>query len=140
MPDIVWHIRLQSAPHHVFALLTTDEGRGSFWAERTEEQEGVVLFHFPNGEVLRSRIIESLPPQRFSLTYFGESMVTFELEKAGDGTDLTLTESGVREDELSENRAGWVSVLLNLKARADFGVDLRNHDARLTWSDGYVDN
>jgi hypothetical protein len=36
--------------------------------------------------------------------------------------------------------AGWVSVLLGLKAAADHGVDLRNHDAARTWSQGYCDN
>jgi len=34
----------------------------------------------------------------------------------------------------------WVSVLMNLKARADHGVDLRNHDPARTWTKGYVDN
>jgi len=33
-----------------------------------------------------------------------------------------------------------VSVLLALKAVADFGVDLRNHDRRRSWTAGYVDN
>jgi hypothetical protein len=36
--------------------------------------------------------------------------------------------------------AGWVSVLLALKAAVDFGVDLRNHDPERTWSTGFVDN
>jgi hypothetical protein len=36
--------------------------------------------------------------------------------------------------------AGWVSVLLALKAAADFGIDLRNHDPARTWNKGYVDN
>ena len=39
-----------------------------------------------------------------------------------------------------ENRAGWVSVLLGLKAWADFGVDLRTHDAARSWAAGFVDN
>jgi hypothetical protein len=33
-----------------------------------------------------------------------------------------------------------VSVLLALKAAADFGVDLRNHDPARTWWQGYCDN
>jgi hypothetical protein len=40
----------------------------------------------------------------------------------------------------AEVNAGWVSVLLALKAAADHGVDLRNHDAARTWSQGYCDN
>jgi hypothetical protein len=52
------------------------------------------------------------------------------------GTDLTLVADG----DDAETRAGWVSVLLALKAASDFGVDVRNHDARRTWSQGYCDN
>jgi hypothetical protein len=37
------------------------------------------------------------------------------------------------------NLAGWVSVLLALKAAVDFGVDLRNSDPARRWEDGYVD-
>jgi hypothetical protein len=29
--------------------------------------------------------------------------------------------------------------LLALKAAADFGIDLRNHDRQRTWREGYVD-
>lgn len=36
--------------------------------------------------------------------------------------------------------AGWVSVLLALKAAVDFSVDLRNHDPGRTWDQGYADN
>jgi hypothetical protein len=36
--------------------------------------------------------------------------------------------------------AGWVSVLLALKAAADFRVDLRSHDPQRTWSQGYADD
>ena len=36
-------------------------------------------------------------------------------------------------------RVGVVSVLLALKAAADFSVDLRNRDPGRRWEDGYVD-
>ncbi len=40
----------------------------------------------------------------------------------------------------SEVKAGWVSLLMNLKAVADFKCDLRNHDLEKTWDQGYADN
>ena len=124
----------------MFALLATDEGRASFWAESASQEGNEIFFRFPNGEMLRSRVLESQPPERIVLTYFSGSVVTFELTRSDGGTDLTLSESGVPEHEVTENRAGWISVLLNLKARVDFGIDLRNHDPRRTWTDGYIDN
>jgi hypothetical protein len=68
-------------------------------------------------------------------------VTTFDLADDGaGGTDLTLTDAGVREADYAETHAGWVSVLLALKAAADHGVDLRNHDEQRTWDQGFVDN
>ncbi len=139
-PQIRWRVRLRSAPDAVFHLLATDEGRALFWAERTEQHGASIIFHFPNGETLTSQILASNPPTTFALTYFNGSRVTFELRDLSPGTELCLLEAGVPADSLADNQSGWVSVLLNLKAQADHGVDLRSHDSRRTWSDGYVDN
>lgn len=137
---IRWCLRLRARPAHVFDLLSTDVGRTSFWAERTEQRGDRLTFYFPNGEVLESRILESRPPEQFVLSYFGGSRVCFTLREADDGTDLRLEESGLPSGSVEENRAGWVSVLMNLKAQADHGVDLRNHAPECTWDAGYVDN
>lgn len=59
---------------------------------------------------------------------------------ADGGTDLLLVEEDVPAEAVEENRAGWVSVLLTLKAAADHGMDLRGHDPQRTWHQGYVDN
>lgn len=56
------------------------------------------------------------------------------------GTDLTLTDVGVPDPYHSEVIAGWVSVLMNLKAAVDFGVDLRTHDPERNWDNGYIEN
>ena len=78
-------------------------------------------------------------PSLFAFTYF-HSTVTIELESDGKGgTDLTLTNAEVPQAEYEEVCAGWLNVLLPLKAAADFGVDLRNHDPTRTWRQGYVD-
>lgn len=138
--EIVYRLRLKTSPQKVFALLATDQGRGAFWAERTEQRDDEITFYFPNGEELLSRVLESTPPTRFSLTYFNDSIVTLDLRERAGGTDLRLRETSSSASDQCENRAGWVSVLLNLKAQADHGIDLRNHDPQRTWSAGYVDN
>lgn len=138
---IRWRLHLHSPPERVHAMLATDAGRAGFWAESAVEEEGIVAFVFPNGERWRGRILEARAPHRFALEYIGGSTVTFDLEEDGSGgTDLTLLDRGVAPGEQEEVRAGWVSVLLALKARVDFGVDLRNHDPARSWSTGYVDN
>jgi len=137
---IRWLVHLRSDPQTVYELLTTDEGRSRFWAQRAEEDDGFVRFEFADGQSLTSEILERDPPWRFALSYFGGSRVTFELVSDGvGGTDLVLQEANAPESERLANLAGWVSVLLTLKALADFGVDLRNHDPARSWEQGYVD-
>lgn len=135
MPELRWRIHLASSPEAVYELLTTDEGRAQFWAESAVERDGAIEFTFPNGMQSRAAVLAAETPTRFAVEYFS-SRTTFELEPDGDGgTDLTLSADGD-----AEVLAGWVSVLLALKAAADFGVDLRNHDPGRTWWQGYCDN
>lgn len=141
-PNVIeWRLHLQAAPEVVFPLLATPEGRRRFWAESADESGGAILFRFPDGAELSSRVIACEPPRRFALEYFGGATVVFDCSPDGSGgTELSLTETGTPAADRSENIAGWVSVLLCLKAATDHGIDLRNHDPRRTWADGYVEN
>jgi hypothetical protein len=131
-----WRLHVESSPETVHFLLATDESRARFWAESTDEHDGAIAFRFPNGETYGGRVLASEAPALFELDYFG-SAARFELASDGSGgTDLTLTHG----DDHPDTRPGWVSVLLALKAIADFGVDLRNHDPARTWDQGFVDN
>jgi uncharacterized protein YndB with AHSA1/START domain len=138
---IRWRLHLASPPEEVYRLLTTDEGRSRFWAESTVEEDGVIIFHFPNGISFRGEILEQVRPSLFRVKYYGGSITTFDLSDDGaGGTDLLMTDAGVAPDDLDDVLPGWVSVLMSLKATADFGVDLRNHDPDRTWDQGFVDN
>jgi len=53
---------------------------------------------------------------------------------------LILTDTGVPTEHRTEVMAGWVSVLMSLKAAVDFGIDLRMHDPERHWDNGYVEN
>jgi uncharacterized protein YndB with AHSA1/START domain len=137
---IVWRLHLTSPPEEVYRILSTEEGCARFWAEKADERDESIFFRFPNGLEYRGRIVESSRPATFAVEYFG-SIATFRL--SGDenrGTDLTLTNEGVPQEDRAETAAGWVSVLMALKAAVDFGVDLRNHDPMRTWDQGYADN
>ncbi len=90
---------------------------------------------------MEGNILQAAPPSLFSVHYYSGSVATFELEEDGKGgTDLTLTDAGVPEQYRTEVIAGWVSVLMSLKAAVDFGVDLRTHDTNRNWDQGYVEN
>ncbi len=141
LAPIRWRLHLASPPHRVYDLLATDAGRARFWAESAVEEEGSLHFVFPGGQTWHGRILASEPPRLFQVEYYGGTLATFLLEDDGQGgTDLTLTDESVAEADHAEVLAGWVSVLMALKAAADFDADLRNHDPRRTWDEGYADN
>lgn len=141
-PNLIrWRIHLDSPPDQVHPMLSTNEGRARFWAESALETGGSIDFVFPDGQSWRGRIIQNTPPHTFSVEYFGGSVANFYLEDDGSGgTDLTLIDEGVQPQERCEVIAGWVSVLLALKAAIDFSIDLRNHDPARTWEQGFADN
>ena len=137
---IRWRVHFTSSPARVFEALTTDAGRAQYWAETAQRVEDHIRFTFPNGLTCESRIREIVPYTRFSLDYWG-SPVTFELTPDDSGgTDLVMTDLGTSDEHRLDVAAGWVSVLLAMKAAVDHGVDLRNHDAERSWDGGYVDN
>lgn len=138
-PDILWRLHLSAAPSTVFDALDSDDGRASFWAESAVESDGQIEFVFANGMRHTSSILERRRPARWVIRYFG-ARTEFALAGDGDGgTDLTLTVTDVSPGDHLEMYAGWLNVLLPLKAAVDFGVDLRNHDPGRTWDQRYVD-
>ncbi len=140
MPDIKWKLHLKSSRQKVFEFLSTSEGRKKFWAETAEEKDGFIHFCFINGQEYKSKIITSEPYSLYEIDYFGW-ILKFELIDDGSGgTDLTMTNFEVSDDEYSDVYAGWLSVLFALKGAVDFNIDLRNHDKNRTWDDLFVDN
>jgi uncharacterized protein YndB with AHSA1/START domain len=138
---IRWRLHLRSPVAQVYRALSTDDGRASFWAESAMERDGVIHFVFPNNVTWDARILQAVPPHRYAVQYYGNSIATFTLEEDGQGgTDLALTDIGVPSAYRTEVIAGWVSVLLALKAAVDFGIDLRGHDPERHWDTGYVEN
>ncbi|MDT8321369.1 MAG: hypothetical protein RQ826_12660 [Xanthomonadales bacterium] len=70
--------------------------------------------------------------------YF-DAVTTFSIDERPRATVLTV-EALPPADDFEEVLAGWVSVLLTLKAACDHGIDLRNHDREASWDQGYVEN
>jgi uncharacterized protein YndB with AHSA1/START domain len=137
--SIVWRVHFASSPDEVYEALDSDSGRASFWAESAVERHGVVRFRFINGVRFDGRILERERPHLWSVDYFS-STAQFTLRSDGaDGTDLTLSNDGVDDRDRAEVTAGWLNVLLPMKAWVDYQIDLRSHDRNRTWDHGYVD-
>ena len=136
---IRWKVLIPASASAVYDLISTDEGRARFWAESTSQTGGTIEFRFPNGLTSRETILSEEPGKRLMLTYFG-SRVTWSISEVETGCEVQVTDEGPHGGAECDTAAGWVSVLLALKAWAVYGVDLRNHDPGRTWSRGYADN
>lgn len=139
--SVEWRIYLRSPRDRVFEFLTTSEGRAKFWATSALEENGIIRFVLADGRKYRAHVIEKIYPDTFALEYF-HSLLIFRLSDYGNnhGTDLSLINKNVIEQDFTKVEAGWVSFLMSLKAAADFGVDLRNHDPLKTWDRKYIDS
>lgn len=136
---ILWRLHTASQPERIYDLLTTDAGRELFWAESSRAAGNRFTLSFQMGIEEECRVLEAVPPTRFRFTYFGSDVLVELAPDGNGGTDLTLTNRDVPDDEYEEVLPGWLNVLFPLKAAADFSVDLRNHDPSRTWRDRYVD-
>ena len=135
---VCWRLALRSPIDKAFAMLATDEGREAFWAETSRQDGNSLHLTFSMGVQTEATITACDAPERFELDYFG-APTSFHLERHDGATLLTL-EADVPEDDFIDVHAGWVSVLMALKAACDLDIDLRNHDRELSWEAGFVDN
>lgn len=137
---ICWKIHFTSTRETVYDAISTDAGRATYWAESAPEKNGLITFNIQGYQPYSGRILIRDRPVKFKLEYFG-TIVQFKLNNDGSGgTDLSLTASEVDESIRMEMAAGWVSVLMAMKAAVDHGVDLRNHSELRSWKNGYADN
>ena len=136
---IRWRLNVPAPRERVHEALSTDEGRRGFWAETHTDAEDFIRFVFSNGVEYAGRVLENRPPELFAVEYFG-GVAHFELTSDGSGgTDVCLTHTGQIGEEWIESHAGWLNVLLPLKALVARGFDLRTHDPQRSWDHGFVD-
>lgn len=140
-PGVIrWKLYFASPREIVYDALATDTGRSKYWAESAIEKNGVINFQILGYEPYASKILARSKPSLFKLEYFG-TIVEFSLQDVvSGGTDLHLCPTQVAESFRGEMAAGWVSVLMAMKAAVDHGVDLRNHSELRSWKNGYLDN
>jgi uncharacterized protein YndB with AHSA1/START domain len=86
---------------------------------------------------ISGEVIECEPEKKLTVTFnvnwpaliekLGQTLVTYEIEQAGEAVRLTLTEAHERElsdDILSGGRQGWPAILSSLKSVLETGKSL----------------
>ena len=141
-PAIVYTIYIASTPEKVFEALTTAEFSRQYFSGFAVEAElkvgGAFVARAPDGSVhISGEVIECDSPRKLTVTFnvnwpallekLGPTLVTYEIEPAGDAVRLTLTEAHDRpisDDILSGGRAGWPAILSSLKSLLETGAPL----------------
>lgn len=141
-PSLVYTIYIASTPEKVWEALTSAEYSrdyfSGFGVEVEDRVGGAFVLRAPDGSVhISGEVIAYDPPRRLTITFnvnwpglidaLGETLVTYEIEQAGDAVRLTMSEANDREiseDILSGGRAGWPAILSSLKSVLETGKPL----------------
>jgi len=141
-PGLVYTIYIASTPAKVWQALTSAEfSRQYFFGNSVDIEQkvgGAFIVRTPNGALhISGEVIACEPSRKLTVTFnvnwpaliekLGQTLVTYEIEPAGDAVRLTLTEAHERElgdDILSGGRQGWPAILSSLKSVLETGKPL----------------
>jgi uncharacterized protein YndB with AHSA1/START domain len=138
-PLTVYTIYIASTPEQVWQALTSAEFSREYFSGFAVEMEprlgGTFIVRAPDGsEHISGKVFEYDPPKKLTVTWnvnwpdlvekLGTTLVTYEIEPAGEAVRLTLSQRHDRqlsEDILSGGRTGWPAILSGLKSLLETG-------------------
>ena len=141
-PTTVYTIYIASTPEKVWQALTSAEFSQQYFFGNAVEIDlkvgGAFIVRAPDGSLhISGEVFECDPPRKLTVTFnvnwpaliekLGPTLVTYEIEPAGDAVRLTMTEQHDRpidDDILSGGRTGWPAILSSLKSLLETGKPL----------------
>jgi uncharacterized protein YndB with AHSA1/START domain len=141
-PAIVYTIYIAATPEQIWQALTSAELSKQYFSGLAVEIEqkvgGAFIVRAPDGSVhISGEVFVCEPPRRLTISWdvnwpglkeaLGPTLVTYEIEPAGEATRLTLMQSHDRpisDDVLSGGRQGWPAILSSLKSVLETGKPL----------------
>jgi uncharacterized protein YndB with AHSA1/START domain len=141
-PSLVYTIYIAATPERVWEALTSAEFSRKYFFGNAVEVDlrvgGAYIVRTPDGAMhISGEVIECDPPRKLTITFnvnwpaliekLGPTLVSYEIEPAGDAVRLTMTESHDRpldDDILSGGRSGWPAILSSLKSLLETGEAL----------------
>lgn len=135
----VYTIYIASTPEKVWEALTSAEFSRKYFSGLAVEMQpklgGSFIVRAPDGsEHISGEVFEYDPPRKLTVTWnvnwpdlvekLGITLVTYEIEQAGEAVRLTMRERHDRElsdDILSGGRTGWPAILSGLKSLLETG-------------------
>src|SRR5579863_8200586 len=141
-PLTVYTIYIASTPEKVWDALTSAEFSRKYFFGNSVEVDlrvgGAYVVRTPDGALhISGEVAECVQYRKLSFTFnvnwpeliekLGPTLVTYEIEPAGDAVRLTMTEAHDRaldDDILSGGRQGWPAILSSLKSLLETGEAL----------------
>jgi uncharacterized protein YndB with AHSA1/START domain len=141
-PTLVYTIYIASNPSKVWQALTSAEFSRSYFFGNSVEVDlrvgGAFIVRQADGKPhISGEVIECELEKKLTVTFnvnwpaliekLGPTLVTYEIEQAGDAVKLTLTEAHDRplsDDILSGGRSGWPAIMSSLKSLLETGKPL----------------
>ena len=139
-PLTVYTIYIASKPEQVWEALTSAEFSRKYSSGFAVETEprlgGSFTVHAPDGSLhITGEVLEYAPPRKLTVSWninnwsdivkkLGATVVTYEIEPAGEAVRLTMSERHDRplsDDILSGGRQGWPAILSSLKSLLETG-------------------
>ncbi|MBR0969657.1 MULTISPECIES: SRPBCC family protein [Bradyrhizobium] len=138
-PLTVYTIYIASTPEKVWEALTSAEfSRQYFFGNAVEVEPrlgGAFIVRTPDGAPhISGEVLAYDPPKKLSVTFnvnwpeliekLGPTLVTYDIEPAGDAVRLTMSEGHDRplsDAILSGGRSGWPAILSGLKSLLETG-------------------
>ena len=141
-PTTVYTIYIAATPERVWQALTSAEFSRKYFFDNAVEVElrvgGAFTVRTPDGALhISGEVFECEAPRKLTVTFnvnwpaliekLGPTLVSYEIEPAGNVVRLTMTESHDRtidDDILSGGRQGWPAILSSLKSLLETGQAL----------------
>jgi uncharacterized protein YndB with AHSA1/START domain len=142
-PATVYTTYIASTPERVWEALTSAEISKQYFFGNTVEIEqrvgGSYIVRQPDGSLhISGEVVACDPPRKLAFTFnvnwpdliekLGPTLVSYEIEPAGDAVRLTMTEWHDRplsDDILEGGRQGWPAILSSLKSVLETGKPLQ---------------
>ena len=108
---------------------------------------GRLYFEWVGGDKLETTILEVRKPSRVVFPFGGKTVeVAINLSKVKAGTVVELHQYHMKTDPKTRVnmhmgcKEGWAFFLANLKSYLEHGIDLRGHDPKRCYVQGYVNS
>lgn len=129
-----------SSPEKIFNALTRAEEIQQWFPSKAESSPVTggrysFGFEFSDPEMAKARnherkgrFLDLIAGKKVSYDWMDRTLVTFDIEKTGQGCRVTLTHKGWEmkdDDNIREHTMGWTFFLQNLKDHLESGTDKR---------------